>query len=148
MLRHKSEEKMDQRVEEFFAQYERAISSSEISEVSGLYADTFTFGGPNGVQVVKKEDFLKAIPKMKAHYSSMGLSGTQFQTVEANHLDPKYLLAKVVWRMKFQSSSSNNHVDTSATYVLVRSADALSIILQIDHQDLASIIKEQLSPQQ
>ena len=144
MLGHKSEEQMDQRVKEFFLQYERANSSSDVSGISGLYADTFMFGGPNGVQAVKKEDFLKVIPKMKTHFSSMGLSETQLQAVEANPLDSKYLLAKVVWRMSFRNSSRSKHVDASATYILVQgNGDALSIVFQIDHQDLASVIKEQ-----
>jgi hypothetical protein len=53
MLGHKGEEQMNQRVKEFFLQYERA-TSSDVSEIGGLYADTFMFGGPNGVQAVKK----------------------------------------------------------------------------------------------
>jgi hypothetical protein len=149
MLGHKSEEQMNQRVKEFFLQYERANSSSDLSEISDLYADTFMFGGPNGVQAVKKEDFLKVVPKMKAHFSSMGLSETQLQAVEANPLNSKYLLAKVVWRMKFRNPSRSKHVDALATYVLVRgNGDALSIVFQIDHQDLASVIKEQQNTQQ
>jgi ketosteroid isomerase-like protein len=148
MLGQKSEEKVDQRVKEFFAPYERTNSSFDVSEVSGLYADTFMFGGPNGVQVVNKEGFSRVVANMKAHFSSMGLSETRIQTVEANLLGPKYLLAKAVWRMKFQSSSSKSYVDASATYVLERrSGDALSIVLQIDNQDLASLIKEQQSAQ-
>ena len=106
------------------------------------------FGGPNGVQAVNKLDFLKVVPKMKTHFSSMGLSETQLQGVEVYALDSKYLLAKVAWRMKFRNSSSK-HLDTSATYVLVRgNGDALSIVLQIDHQDLASVIKAQQNTRQ
>jgi len=139
---------MDQRVNEFFLQYERATSSSDVSEIGGLYADTFMFGGPTGVQAFKKEDFLKVVPKIKTHYSSLGLSETQLQAVEANPLDSKYLLAKVAWRMKLRNSSGTKQVNAFATYILVRgSGDALSIVLQIDHQDLASVIKKQQNTQ-
>jgi hypothetical protein len=149
MLGHKSEEQMEQRVKEFFLQYERANSSSDVSQIGGLYADTFMFGGPNGIQAVKKEDFIKVVPKMKTHFSSMGLSETQLQTVEVNPLDSNYLLAKVVWRVKFRNSSGSKHVNACATYILVRGrGDALSIVFQIDHQDLASLIKEQQNTQQ
>jgi hypothetical protein len=149
MLGHKSEEQMEQRVKEFFLQYERANSSSDVSEIGGLYADTFMFGGPNGVQAVKKEDFLKVVPKMKPHFSSMGLSETLLQTVEANPLDANYLLAKVAWRMNFRNSSGSKQVNAFATYILLRGpGDALSIVVQIDHQDLASVIKEQQNTQQ
>lgn len=140
---------MDQRVKEFFLQYEKATSSSDLSAIGGLYADTFMFGGINGVQAVKKEDFLKVVPKKKAHFSAMGLSETQLQIVEANPLDSRYLLARVVWRMKVRNSSGSKHVDASATYVLVRGkGDALSIVFQIDHQDLAGVIKGQQDAQQ
>jgi hypothetical protein len=133
---------MDQRVKAFFLQYEKANSSSDVSTIGSLYGDTFMFGGPNGVQAVKNADFLKIVPKMKMHFSSMGLSETKLQSVEANPLDSKYLLATVVWRMKIANSSSNKDVDASATYVLVRGeGDALSIVFQIDHQDLASVIQ-------
>jgi hypothetical protein len=69
--------------------------------------------------------------------------------VDANSLDSKYLLAKVGWRMKLQNSSCNRTLDTFATYVLVQgNGDALSIVFQIDHQDLASVIKELQGTQQ
>lgn len=140
---------MDQRVKEFFLQYEKANSSSDVSAIGSLYADTFMFAGPNGVQAVNKADFLKIVPKMKMHFSSMGLSETKLQSVEANPLDSKYLVAKVVWRMKLVNSSGGKDVDASATYVLVRGeGETLSIVFQIDHQDLASVIQGQQNIQQ
>jgi len=133
---------MDQRVKEFFLEYERANSSSDVSGIGALYADTFMFGGPNGVQAVNKGEFLKVVPKRKAYFSSMGLSETQLESVEANPIDSKYLLAKVAWKMKLQNSSGSRTLDTFATYILVRgNGDALSIVFQIDHQDLASVVK-------
>ena len=135
---------MDQRVKEFFLQYERANSCSDVSGIGDLYADTFMFGGPNGVQAVKKEDFLKVIPKMKAHFASMGLSETHLQTVEATPLSTKYLLVKAAWRMTIRNSSGDKHVDAFASYILLRGpADVLSIVFQIDHQDLASVLGDQ-----
>jgi hypothetical protein len=48
-----------------------------------------------------------------------------------------------------RNSSPSKHVDASATYILVQgNGDALSIVFQIDHQDLASVIKEQQNAQQ
>jgi ketosteroid isomerase-like protein len=135
---------MDQRVKEFFLQYQRANSSTDVSAVGELYADTFMFGGPNGVQTVKKDDFLRVIPKMKAHFSSIGLFETQLQSVETSPISSKYLLAKATWRMTIRNSSGHKHVDTFATYILLRGQDdVLSIVFQIDHQDLASVLKDQ-----
>jgi ketosteroid isomerase-like protein len=134
---------MEQQAKEFFVRYERANSTSDVSAIGDLYADTFMFGGPNGTQAVKKEDFLRVIPKMKAHYSSMGLAETQLQTVEATLLSSKYVLAKTAWRMTIRNSSADRHVEAFATYILMRGqADALSIVFQIDHQELASVLKD------
>jgi ketosteroid isomerase-like protein len=134
---------MEQQAKEFFVRYERANSTSDVSAIGDLYADTFMYGGPNGTQAVKKEDFLRVIPKMKAHYSSMGLAETQLQTVEATLLSSKYVLAKTAWRMTIRNSSGDRHVEAFATYILMREqADALSIVFQIDHQELASLLKD------
>lgn len=139
---------MDQLVKEFFLRYEKANRSSDVSGMGGFYADTFMFGGPNGIQTVRKEDFLKVVPKMKSHFSSMGLSETELQSVDTSFLDSKYFLAKVGWRMTLQNSMGSKHLDTFATYLLARGdGDALSIAFQIDHQDLASAVRELRSTQ-
>ena len=80
VLGHNTEGQMDQRIKEFFLQYEKANSFSDVSGISALYADTFMFGGPNGVQAVNKGDFLKVVPKRKAYFSSMGLSDSRAET--------------------------------------------------------------------
>jgi hypothetical protein len=101
------------------------------------------FAGPDGVRVVRKEDFLKVVPKMKAYLASLGLSETQLHSVEAVALDSKYLLAKAGWRMTLRNQNGGDkHVHASASYILERKeADTLCIVLQIDHQDLAALIK-------
>ena len=134
---------MDAQVKRFFLQYERANSSSELSEIGSLYAETFMFGGPQGVQAVKKEDFLKVIPRMKAQFTALGLVETKLNSVEASAIDSKYLLAKVGWVMTVETASGIRHLDALATYVLARGDnDELSIVFQIDHQSLANAIKE------
>ncbi len=135
---------MSQQVKEFFKAYERSTSTSDTSAIGDLYAATFMFGAVNGVQAVTREDFLKVVPRMKAHLSSMGLFETQLRNVEVHTINSKYLIANVDWRMQIRSSSTCKHVDVCATYVLMRGQDdALSIVFQIDHQDLATLIKNQ-----
>lgn len=134
---------MDQLIEQFFQQFERANASLDLATIGNLYAGTFMFGGADGVRVVKKEDFLKVVPRMKAHYASTGLSGTELTTVEASALDTRYILAKVRWRMTLcDLKGDRKGIDAFATYLLERKEDnTLSIIVQIDHQDLATLIK-------
>ena len=135
---------MQEQVEEFFRRFEIANASSDVDGIGELYADTFMFAGPNGVQSVKKEDFLKFVPKMKSHFESLGLSNTVLRTVEESPLDAKYLLAKVGWRMTLRGPAGSREIDSAASYILARGVgDRLTIICQIDHQDLASVIRTQ-----
>ena len=135
---------MEQQAKEFFLRYEMANSTSDVSAIGDLYADTFMFGGPSGTQAVNQEDFLRVIPKMQADFLSMGLAETRLQTVEATLLSSKFVLAKTAWRMTIRNSSGDRHADAFATYILMRGqADVLSIVFQIDHQDLATVLKDQ-----
>jgi hypothetical protein len=135
---------MDEGAKGFFQRYEALNSSSDAARIGELYADAFLFGGPGGVQAVRKEDFLKIIPKMKAYFSSLGVCETRLQTVETTALDPKYLLARVCWKIKLQTPSSPKDLDALASYILARGTEgAFSIVFQIDHQDLASAIKDE-----
>jgi ketosteroid isomerase-like protein len=135
---------MSQQVKEFFKAYETANSSSDTSAMGDFYAGTFMFGAANGVQAVAREDFLRVVPRMKAHLSSMGLFQTQFRNVEVNPINSKYLLANVDWRMQIRTASASKYIDVCATYVLMRGQDdALSIVLQIDHHELVTLIKDQ-----
>ena len=132
---------MSGRIDEFFLRYERANSSSDISSIGVMYANTFMFGGPNGVQTVKKEDFLGYVPKMKAHLFSMGLLETQFGAVHTYSITSTYLLATVSWKMKIRTAGGDAFIDAFATYILMESRSGeLAIVFQIDHQDLASAI--------
>ena len=134
---------VNQHVNRFFLQYEQATTSSDVAKIGGLYADTFLFGGPDGVQAVKNEDFVRVTPKRKAYFSTMGLSDTNLVSVEVTLIDSAYLLAKVGWSMKLQTTSASKQLDIFATYILRRSSeDALKIVVQIDHQDLSKMIKE------
>jgi hypothetical protein len=101
------------------------------------------FAGPNGARTVRKEDFLKIIPKMKAYFASIGLSETCLHSVETVAVDSKYLLAKAGWKMTVRDQNGDcRQLDAFATYVLERKdADTLCIVMQIDHQDLATLIR-------
>jgi ketosteroid isomerase-like protein len=135
--------KMDEQIKQFFEHYEKVRTSADGSVVAALYADTFMFGGPNGIQAVKKDDLAKAVPKMKAHFAAMGLSETRLHSVSVTVLDSRYILAKTSWALSiWNSAGSTRHVDAFATYIMERRGDTFSIVLQIDHQDLATVIRD------
>jgi len=133
---------MNQPVEAFFKRYERAISESDTAVIGSLYADVFMYAGPQGVQPVKKEDFLKVIPKRRAWLTSMGLTESLLDRVEQSSLDAKYTIAKTWWRMTFEKNGERKQIETRATYVLEQKGDSFQIVFQIDHQDLAARVKD------
>lgn len=133
---------MSQSVRAFFEEYESAISNSDASKITAHYADLFLFGGPQGVQCVKKDEFLKVIPRRKEYFSSIGLLGSKMISVDEFGLDARYLLARTAWKMALKHPTGMKEIETSATYILEKKDERLVIVFQIDHQDLAARVKE------
>lgn len=131
-------------VRSFFARYEEANSVFDLEGIAACYAGVFMFGGPAGVQCVKKDDFLKVLPRRKEFFRSRGLVSSTVDSLEASPLDSKYTLAKIVWRMRFDRRNGGEavHSENSATYILSRANDAFEIVFQIDHQDLTKRLQE------
>jgi hypothetical protein len=124
-------------VKAFFASYEAANATFDLEQIAACYADVFMFGGPESVQCVKKEDFLKVLPRRKEFFRSQGLISSTVDSLDASRLDAKYTMAKVIWNMCFEvSASERKYVKNAASYVLSRTNDRLQIIFQIDHQNL------------
>ncbi len=138
---------MDPLVQAFFKAYENATSTPDFAAVGDLYAETFLFAGRHAVHSVRREDFLNFLPKMKAQFASLGLTASRLSSVEAANLDSRYVLAKVRWGMTIRTPGGLlKTFDAFATYVLQRGDDKLSIIFQLDHQDLAAAINDNRNP--
>lgn len=130
-------------VEEFFRRYEQANNDFDVQLIAKLYADTFMFGNPQGVQAVRKEDFVKVLPRRKDFVRAAGLLSSQVDSVAVSALDSKYIMVKTVWNMKFRSSNGDEVIrKTSATYVVSTLEESFEIVFQIDHQDLMKIVQD------
>lgn len=130
-------------VEEFFRRFEHANHDFDVPLIVKLYADVFLFGNQQGVQVVKKEDFVKVLPRRKDFMKAAGLLSSRVDSLEASPLDSKYVLVKTVWNMRFRTNQGDEIVrQTSATYLLSTTADSFEIVFQLDHQDLMKIVAE------
>jgi hypothetical protein len=134
---------MNPLVTHFFEIYEKSLSEAAVSTVAALYSDVFMFGGPRGVQSVKKDDFLKLLPGRKAHFKSMGLENSTLASIDEIPLDAKYILAKVVWKMTLKKSAEDSkQFETKTTYILEIKNETPVIITQLDHQDLGEMVNE------
>ena len=95
------------------------------------------FAGPQGVQAIKKEDFLKVLPKRKDFFKMVGLTSSKIQRLEETRLDTNYIMVKAYWKMQFEKDPAHPITDEiSATYILSQQGDSLRIVFQLDHQDL------------
>ena len=130
-------------VEEFFRRYEQANNDFDVPLIANLYADTFMFGNAQGVQSVKKEEFVKVLPRRKDFMRTAGLVSSRVDSVEASTLDSKYIMVKTFWNMRFRTDKGDEVArKTSATYILSSSGDSFEIVFQLDHQDLMKIVQE------
>jgi hypothetical protein len=134
---------MNPLVTQFFQIYEKSLSEAAVSTVGALYSDVFMFGGPRGVQSVKKDDFLKLLPGRKAYFKSIGLEESTVASIEDMSLDAKYILAKVVWKMTLKNSTETpRQFETRTTYILEIKNETPAIVMQLDHQDLGERVNE------
>jgi hypothetical protein len=130
-------------VKEFFNEYERANAEFDVQRIAECYADAFMFGGPAGVQPVKKEEFVKVLPRRKEFFKSSELVASRIESLEVSSLDSRYVLVKVVWRMRFDRKEAKPiDSENSATYILSTAGNRPEIVFQIDHQDLAKRVQE------
>jgi hypothetical protein len=133
--------------EEFFRLYEQANRDFDVQLIARLYADTFMFGNPQGVQAIKKEDFVKVLPRRKEFMKTAGLLSSRVDSVQASTLDSQYVLVKTVWNMSFRGTHADEVTrKISATYVLSNIGESFEIVLQLDHQDLMKIVQDLRAP--
>ena len=133
----------DEAVRKFFEAYARATATVDIGLLGTAYAEQFMFAGPNGVQAVRRDDFLKIVPKRKAFFAAVGLKSSQIRRLEETVLDERYVQVKTYWEFVFEKEPNRPIVDEgAATYVLRRQGEQMEIVFQLDHQDLTKRVQE------
>jgi hypothetical protein len=130
-------------IRKFFEDYERGINASDPELIASRYSDSFMFAGPQGMQSVKKEDFLKVLPKRQEFFKTIRLTSSTIKSVEETRLDENYIMVKSYWNLRFEKESEQPIVnEISATYILFRQESLLHIVFQLDHQDLMDRVKD------
>ena len=130
-------------IREFFDAYARATGSLDLSFLGTAYGETFMFAGPGGVQVVKRDDFLKVVPKRGAFFRAAGLIASEVGRLEEMRLDVKHTMVQAQWNLRFEEGAWAPIIDEiAATYILRRQENSLQIVFQLDHQDLTKRMEE------
>jgi hypothetical protein len=130
-------------IHEFFESYQTANVEFDVQKLAACYADVFMFGGPAGVQSVKREDFIRVLPRRKEFFKSVGLVSSKIKSLESSPLESKYAMAKAIWEMRFERSTGEPiSSQNSTTYILSEVDNRFEIVFQIDHQDLMKRVQE------
>jgi hypothetical protein len=130
-------------VRNFFESFEQASDTLDLELLGSQYSDSFMFASPQGVQPIKKDDFLKVLPKRKGFFKTIGLISSRITALEETRLDENYIMVKAHWNMRFEKKSEQAITDeTSATYFLFQQENILQIVFQLDHQDLTKRVQE------
>jgi hypothetical protein len=130
-------------IREFFADYEKVNADFDVERIASFYAEVFMFGGPQGVQAVKRDDFVKVLPRRKEFFKSAGLVSSKVAQAEISELDSKYSLVKVDWTMRIERAGREPvESKNSSSYVLLKSGDSFVIVFQLDHQDLGKKLQD------
>jgi hypothetical protein len=125
------------RVKRFFEQYELNLAASNVAAIGEQYGESFVFSGPQGTQAVRRDDFVKVLPKRQGFFKSVGLRASRVTVLEEASVDRHCILVKTQWKMQFGSTpASVADLDVFATYLLQQHPDGLRIAFQLDHDDL------------
>jgi ketosteroid isomerase-like protein len=136
-------QRANDRVKAFFDQYESNIGGSDPAAIAAQYGESFVFAGPQGAQAVKRDDFVKVLPKRQGFFKSVGLRSSRVVALEEASVDDRCVLVKAQWRMQFGSEAAPvSDLDLWATYLLQQQPDGLRIVFQLDHDDLTKRVQE------
>jgi ketosteroid isomerase-like protein len=132
-----------ERVKAFFDQFESNIGGSDPVAIAAQYGESFVFAGPQGAQAVRRDDFVKVLPKRQGFFKSVGLRSSRVVALEEASFDDRCVLVKAQWRMQFGSAAAPvSDLDLFATYLLQQQSDGLRIVFQLDHDDLTKRVQE------
>jgi hypothetical protein len=108
-------------VKEFFEAYARATDSADSAFLGSAYGEAFMFASPGTVQAVKRDDFLKVVPKRRAFFAAAGLAASDVRGLEETLLDEHHLLVKARWTFRFERDPARPIIEEgAATYILRR----------------------------
>jgi ketosteroid isomerase-like protein len=123
----------------FFGAFERENAAADVEALARLYAPSILVAGPNGSQVVSRDDLLRAIPKRKQMFETAGHRSTKLAALQETKLDDRYTLARTEWRWQFDAPAE---LTVPSTFIVDRSGTELRIVLYMMHHDIARLLKD------
>lgn len=132
------------RIDEFFARYEKGANSFDPDLMVSLYTDEFMGGDPNGVSCGHNDQSLRdAFVQRKEFFRKIGFKSARVLSVDARPLDENYTMAKVHWHMTFEKQAGNPlDFKFFITYFLYDSGAGPRAAFWISHEDEQKVMHE------
>jgi hypothetical protein len=128
----------------FISIYKKTINSTDIDVLKGRYSENVLFSCKDNDIYIKIEKMYPIVYKMTERYKSNGYKESIIKNVEYIQLDEYYCLVKIYIDMLFINDKRPQYIrDIKATYIIKNENGNYKVIVQIDHQDLPSILRKE-----
>ena len=127
----------------FFERFETLSAGADVDSLVATYAPNFMLAGPNGAQVVRSVDILRAIPKRKQFLDSAGHRETALIGFEETPLTDRYSLVRVEWRWRFERAGiTPTTITLPSRFIVDCAGDVPQIVLYMNDTDVATVARE------
>ena len=132
------------KIERFFTRYEMGANSFDPDLVCSLYTIEFMGAGPGGVMCGRNgEDLRQWNVQRRAFFQQIGFRRAKVLDVEETLLDDRYTMAKVHWRMTFETQlGCPLDFEFFLTYVLFDDGSGPKVAFWISHDDEQKVMRD------
>jgi hypothetical protein len=126
----------------FFERFESLSAASDVDSLVAMYAPNVMIAGPNGAQVVRPTDILRAIPRRRQLLDSAGHRETALIGFEETPLTDRYSLVRVEWRWRFERAGVKpTTITLPSRFIVDRAGDVPQIVLYMNDTDVATVAR-------
>jgi len=123
-------------VQEFFDQYVRSRSATDIDRIASQYAELCMFAAHDGPRVAEKQAILEGFPKALELLKTVGHTSTKLASLDETRVDEHYTMvgAQFVWRFE-KAAAPPIDVTVDSTFILYIKDGVPTIVFHHEHED-------------
>ncbi|MFD2078214.1 SnoaL-like domain-containing protein [Actinopolymorpha cephalotaxi] len=110
-----------------------------------LFHEQFLSLDPARATVVTRDQLRAVLPKRAEMFGSVGASGNRLRDLDIRTLDDQHVLVETHWDVEFGDPNAEP-LTLHATYLLRRAGDGWSVVVYLNHQDIAGILANRSQP--
>jgi uncharacterized protein DUF4440 len=127
-------------VRAFFERYQSAGDSLDSAALADCFTDVILNLDPSSAAAVPRQAIVAALPRRRQLFDSIGCTGSELREIEETPLDDMHTLVATSWAMRRVEPAAP--LTLRSTFLLRREDGTWRIALYLNHQDIASLVKE------